>query len=110
MDDDLNTSAALASIFELVRDLNPLLESKEVGGPNREEILAFFNNVNSVFDVFRLEEERLEDDQVMELIQKREGARDRRDFARADEIRDQLLQRGILLEDTREGTRWKRRH
>ena len=109
MDDDLNTSAALASVFELIRDVNPAIEAKEFGGENRAEIVAFFNDVNQVFDVFRIEEEELEDVQVLELIRQREAARDSRDFARSDAIRDQLLEQGILLEDTREGTRWKRR-
>jgi cysteinyl-tRNA synthetase len=109
MDDDLNTSAALASIYELIRDVNPAIESKEFGGENRDEILSFFNAVNLVFDVFRIEEEELEDVQVLELIRQREAARNSRDFAKSDAIRDQLLERGILLEDTREGTRWKRR-
>ena len=109
MDDDLNTSAALASVFELIRDVNPAIEAKEFGGENRAEIVAFFNDVNQVFDVFRIEEEELEDVQVLELSRQREAARDSRDFARSDAIRDQLLEQGILLEDTREGTRWKRR-
>jgi cysteinyl-tRNA synthetase len=109
MDDDLNTSAALAAVFELVRDVNPALEGKEVGAANRDEILAFFSDVNQVFDVFHIEEESLDDEKILELIQEREAARGRRDFARSDAIRDQLLELGIVLEDTREGTRWKRR-
>ena len=85
-----------------------LLEQGKVGGINREAILDFLKDVNCVFDVFQLEEDQLDDEQVGGLIQEREEARRNRDYARGDEIRDLLVQKGIVLEDTREGTRWKR--
>ena len=105
---DLNTSAALAQVFSIVREGNAALEQGSVGPGNRDEILSFLSGVNEVFDVFRLEEDALEDEAVQGLIEDREQARRERDFDRADEIRKELEEKGILLEDTREGTRWKR--
>lgn len=109
LDDDLNTSAALAAIFELIRDLNPALENRQVGGDTRGAVLETFKKFNQVFDVFQVEEESIPDEEVLRLIRERESARKERDFRRADLIRDHLAGLGILLEDTREGTRWKRR-
>ena len=110
MDEDLNTSAALAALFELVRDVNVRLESKQVGSSNRDEVLAFLQDVNQIFDVFEIEELELGDEEVVRLIDEREKARRDREYSRADEIRDLLQERGILLEDTGDGTRWKRRN
>jgi len=108
LDDDLNTSVALATLFELMKDTNILLESQEVGGVNRDQILGLFSDANQVFAVFEAEEPGIEDKEIAELIKEREEARRQRDFQRADEIRDLLIARGILLEDTKAGTRWKR--
>lgn len=110
MDDDLNTSAALAAVFELIRDLNPLLEAQRVGADARESLIGAFRDFNRIFDVFEVDEQSLPDAAIRDLLLERERARKERDFRRADEIRDQLLERGILLEDTKEGTRWKRRN
>ncbi|UCF38615.1 MAG: cysteine--tRNA ligase [Acidobacteriota bacterium] len=110
MDDDLNTSAALASIFELVRDVNIQIEEGSLGGENRDQVLEFLRGVNSVFDVFDVEEQQLDDDEIRQLIEERIQARRDRNFQRADEIRQMLMEKNILLEDTREGTRWKRRN
>lgn len=109
LDQDLNTSAALAAIFELVRDGNQKLEEGTLGAAGRVEILEFFADINQVLDVFQVGAEQLRDEEVKELIRQRERAREQKDFAQADEIRDLLADRDILLEDTKEGTRWKRR-
>ena len=109
LDSDLNTSAALAAVFELVKEGNLLLEKKTVGEANKKQILEFFRDVNKVFDVFQVEETVLEDETIVQLIEERVAARRNKDFQRADEIRDLLEGRGVLLEDTTEGTRWKRR-
>jgi cysteinyl-tRNA synthetase len=106
--EDLNTSGALASVFELVKDTNLLLEKGEVGIANRDALLSFLADANRVLDVFQVEEQRLEDDEILRLIEERRQARTSRDFGRADEIREILVKRGIALEDTKEGTRWKR--
>ena len=109
MDDDLNTSAALAALYELIRDGNVALEEKRLGAANRDRILEFFHDANRIFDVFQVEAVQLDDTDIHRLIEEREEARRNRDFKRADEIRAELAERDIQLEDTREGTRWKRR-
>ncbi len=106
--DDLNTSVALAAVFELVKETNPLLEHNQVGPQNRDEILDFLSAANQVFDVFQVAKQQLEDQEVARLIDERREARSRRDFKRSDEIRQLLAERGVALEDTKEGTRWKR--
>jgi len=108
LDSDLNTSAALGAIFELVREGNLLLQEGAVGPKNRDHVLDFFRDVNKIFDVFQVEESVLEDERVVRLIEEREECRRKKDFHRADEIRDSLEKQGILLEDTKDGTRWKR--
>ena len=108
LDNDLNTAEALGALFTLIRRANPLLEEASVGAEQKHEILELFSAANQVFDVFEVEGNQLEDERVRELINQREDARRRRDYTRADEIRDQLAGQGIALEDTREGTRWKR--
>ena len=108
LDNDLNTAEALGALFTLIRRANPLLEEASVGAGQKHEILELFSAANQVFDVFEVEGNQLEDERVQELINQREDARRRRDYTRADEIRDQLAGQGITLEDTREGTRWKR--
>ena len=110
LDNDLNTAEALGALFTLIRRANPLLEEASVGAGQKHEILELFSAANQVFDVFEVEGNQLEDERVQELINQREDARRRRDYTRADEIRDQLAGQGIALEDTREGTRWKRSH
>ncbi|HSR54208.1 MAG TPA: DALR domain-containing protein, partial [Acidobacteriota bacterium] len=110
LDDDLNVSEALAALFELVRQANLAVDAGKVGEGNRRAILKLFQDANSIFDVFQLEEEELQDQEIAGLIEDRVQARRNRDFARADEIRDQLAEQGIILEDTKEGTRWKRVH
>jgi len=108
LDEDLNTSVALGALFELIRDTNILLERQEVGTVNRDQILGLFADANQVFAVFETEERQTEDQEISGLIQERKEARRQRDFRRADEIRDLLASRGIILEDTKAGTRWKR--
>ena len=109
MDDDLNTSAALAAVYELIREVNTLLDRRKMNRGDRGEVLGFLEAVNMVFDVFSLEQEVLEDQDILELIEERNAARKNRDFKRADQIRDMLLDKDIVLEDAKEGTRWKRR-
>ncbi len=108
LDDDLNTSEALGALFSLTREANILLDRGEVGAGDRDRLLDFFRGANQIFDVFQTEAQRLEDSEIAALIEERKQARARRNFARSDEIRDELLKRGIILEDTKEGTRWKR--
>jgi len=109
MDDDLNTSVALAAIHDLKREVNTALDSCALRADDRRDILALVERFNSVLNIFGEGEGELLDAEIQSLIDERQQARHRRDFARADEIRDQLAARGITLEDTRDGVRWKRR-
>lgn len=107
MDDDLNTADAISAIFELVKFANTHggeASSREFVDRVRTEIIELSDILGLIVEK---EEENL-DDAIEKLIQERQAARKARDFKRADEIRDELLAQGIILEDTREGVKWKR--
>jgi cysteinyl-tRNA synthetase len=109
MDDDLNTSVALAAIHELTRVVNPVLAKARLLEDNKRELIAAIERFDSVLNVFGDSEPQNVDLEIQALITLRQEARHRRDFARADEIRDQLAERGIILEDTKDGVRWKKK-
>jgi cysteinyl-tRNA synthetase len=109
MDEDLNTSVALAAIHELKTEINKALDGCTLREDDRADVLALVERFNSVLNIFPEEQAVLLDEDIQRLIDERQQARHRRDFARADEIRDQLASLGITLEDTRDGVRWKRR-
>ncbi|MBI1390162.1 MAG: cysteine--tRNA ligase [bacterium] len=108
MDDDLDTPRASSALFDFIRDANKIFDSEAVGSKQAQEALELLDRVDETFGVMK-EDEALLDDEVDQLIQERQDARKNRNFARADEIRDLLAGKGIILEDTREGVRWKRR-
>lgn len=112
--DDLNTAAGLGAIFDLIRALNIAMDSREVGKGDASEIIAAFNHFDRVLGVLSLR--RAEDRtppipqaEVDAAIQARQQARRSRDFGEADRIRQDLLAKGVILEDSPQGTRWKRR-
>lgn len=112
MDDDFNTAAALGAVFEAVKHVNTYL--KETDTPQSDVLAkaeAFFREVDSVMGILGLDEKGPgEDHEAIEaLILERTEARKQKNFARSDEIRDMLSARGIVLEDTPEGTKWKRK-
>jgi len=109
MDDDLNTSVALAAIHELTRVVNPVLTKGKLLEDNKRELIAAIERFDSVLNIFGQPQRELVDEEIQALIEERQEARHRRDFARADEIRDELAERGIILEDTKDGVRWKKR-
>ena len=109
MDDDLNTSVALAAIHNLKREVNTALDNHALRAEDQRDLLALVARFDSVLNIFGAPEGVMLDEEIQRLINDRQEARHRRDFARADQIRDELLQRGITLEDTRDGVRWKRR-
>jgi cysteinyl-tRNA synthetase len=109
MDDDLNTSVALAAVHNLTREANRALDACSVREDDRRAILDLVGRFDSVLGVFGPERQEMLDSEVQALIDERQEARRRRDFKRADELRDRLTELGIVLEDTRDGVRWKRR-
>jgi len=109
MDDDFNTSVALAAVHNLTREVNSALARKQVRADNQRELLELISRFDSVLNIFGEEQREILDSEVQALIDERQEARRRRDFTRADEIRIELQQRGIILEDTKDGLRWKRK-
>ncbi len=107
MDDDFNTADALAAIFNLVKYCNTNTDSDS----SKAYLTKLLDRLNMLCDVLGLivdQEEEMLDGEIEEMIQDRQAARQAKDFARADEIRDALLAKGIQLKDTREGVQWKR--
>ena len=114
MEQDLNTSGALGTIFDLVRTLNTALDSNEFGTGDVAVVRAAFDRFDNVLGVIRLRQQEdqqtvLPADEIDRLVARRQEARKRRDFAEGDRIRQQLLDAGIVLEDSATGTRWKRK-
>ena len=108
MDDDFNTADALAVLFELARETNAYLKATNPLRIVVEETLSLFEELGGVLGFFIAKEDIL-DARVEELIEKREDARREKDWATADTIRDQLQDMGIVLEDTPQGLRWRRK-
>ena len=107
MDDDFNTADALAAIFELVKFANTNVNENS----SKEFAAGLYEELFKLSDVLGLKIEKKEeilDKEIEDLIQERQAARKAKDFKRADEIRDELLKKGIILKDTREGVKWQR--
>jgi cysteinyl-tRNA synthetase len=111
LDDDLNTAEALAAIFEFVREANIAMDQGGFLSGNRESALVVLEHFDSFFDVLKPTAATggLSDADIDKLIGERTVAKKARDFARADAVRAQLLEQGIILEDTKDGVRWKRK-
>jgi cysteinyl-tRNA synthetase len=111
LNDDLNSAEALAAVFEFVRDLNSAMDSGEFRAGNTPAALEFLARFDSIFDVLKptAKAGELSDAEIDSRIAERVAAKKSRDFALADQIRDQLLAQGIILEDTKSGVRWKRK-
>lgn len=107
MDDDFNTADALAAVFELVKfaNTNVTEESSKAFAAGLLELLV---KLCDVLGIIAVKKEEILDKEIEDLIQERQEARKAKNFARADEIRDELLAKGIILKDTREGVKWKR--
>jgi len=108
MDDDLNTAAALGALFSLIRDANIAIDNGRVTSNDAEGIKTAMMRVDPVLDLYPRRDDAL-DQSVEKLIDARNAARRSRNFAESDRIRDELLSKGIILEDTPGGTRWRRR-
>ncbi|HEX7183334.1 MAG TPA: cysteine--tRNA ligase [Thermoanaerobaculia bacterium] len=115
--DDLNIAAALAALFVFVKEVNVAIEEGRLGTGDRDRILAALADVDrvlAVLDPAAWPEEGAgaaagDDEEIEQLIRDRNDARKRRDFSAADRLRDELASRGVVLEDTPQGTRWKRK-
>ncbi len=107
LDDDLNLPQGIGVVFELVREANAALDENRVGAGARGALLGLLEDVDGHLDVMGGEEPGLADE-VERLIAEREAARAAKDFDRADRIREALRERGIALEDSRDGVRWRR--
>ncbi len=105
LDDDLNISGAIGSVFELVKEFNTKFD--EVGGENAQNALEFLKKADSILGVMNFKEEILDED-IQKLIEERNEARKTKNFKRADEIRDMLKEQGIILKDSKDGTIWQK--
>ena len=111
MDDDLNTAEALAAVFEYLREANIALDAGEFHAGNLAGARALLELFDSVFEVLKpsTATNGMAENEIENLIAERTAAKKSRNFARADEIRNQLLAAGVILEDTKDGVRWKRK-
>lgn len=109
MDEDFNTPEAITAMFELTGTANRYLQNASVSKDVLAEIIATFTKMDSVLQLLYAEERGERDEEVEQLIEERQVARQTRNWARADEIRDLLTSKGIVLEDTAQGIRWRRK-
>jgi cysteinyl-tRNA synthetase len=114
LESDLNTAAALAAIFDLVRDVNAAIDAREVSAADAVAVRELFDEFDRVLGVISLRQAEdaqppMPIEEIEQAIQDRQAARQRRDFAAADRIRHELADRGVLLEDNPAGTRWKKK-
>jgi cysteinyl-tRNA synthetase len=131
MEDDLNTARASAAIFDMVREANTLADRGELREGNKAPLLEALQQFDAIFAVLKDDDaekmqaaadwaksqgiaieaqvSQISEDEINRLIEERNAAKKTRDFARSDTIRKQLLDAGIIVEDTKEGTRWKRK-
>jgi cysteinyl-tRNA synthetase len=106
LDDDLNVSAALAVVFDLVRDLNRRIDSRSLSTSDASRALEQLRSFDAVLGVLPADETI--DEEIQSLLDERVAARAARDWAASDRLRDELAGRGIAVEDTRDGQRWRR--
>ena len=107
MDDDFNTADAISAIFELVKFAN-IQASAERSAAFLKEMKNLIVTLSDILGLIVEKEEEMLDTDIEQLIAERQAARKAKNFARADEIRDELLAKGIVLKDTREGVVWTR--
>jgi cysteinyl-tRNA synthetase len=107
LDDDLNVSPALAAVFELIRELNRRIDARQLSTADAGRAAAFLRDLDRVFGIAPVVEETL-DAELQKLLDDRAAARAGRDWSASDRLRVALAERGILVEDTRDGQRWRR--
>jgi cysteinyl-tRNA synthetase len=111
LEDDLNTARALGALFDMVREANTAADRNELRADDKAPLLAALGQFEEIFDVLKEDpvSGAISDDEVERLMAERNAAKKARDFARADAIRKQLTDAGIIVEDTKDGIRWKRK-
>lgn len=109
MNDDFNTPDAITAVFDWVSEANHLLQRDVVHRAELQAVLHTFHSMNSVLRIYSEPSEELLDDEIEQLIAERVEARKTKNWGRADEIRDLLAAKGIVLEDTAQGMRWRRK-
>jgi cysteinyl-tRNA synthetase len=107
LDDDLNISPALAALFELVRELNRRIDARQLSTSDATRAIAFVRDLDRVLAVTQAQEEGLSAE-LQALLVQRAASRTARDWAGSDRLRAELAERGVLVEDTRDGQRWRR--
>lgn len=108
MDDDFNVQNAMTALYEMAKLMNIYAEKEQVSQTLAQKVLNKFEKLTSVLGI-KMPKSELLDDDIEKLIQERNLARSHKDYARSDEIRDELKDQGIILEDTAQGTRWRRK-
>jgi len=108
MDDDLNVSSALAAVFDFVKAINSHIDNKAIDKKSAAETLDFLKNVDSVLGVMSFEKEEQLPEELAKLVEKREQLRKEKKWAESDKVRQLLKEKGIWLDDTPEGVKWKR--
>jgi len=110
LENDLDIAGALESLFSTVRELNRLLSDGKISKEEANKCIEFLRRIDSVLGVMNWEDENSElPSDILTMIREREEARRRKDYALADRIRDELEEKGILLIDTKEGVKWKKK-
>jgi len=105
MDDNLNVPNAMATIFDFSKEINKLIDEKEVGKSGAKEAISFLKKINEVLGILKFEQKEIMlTEKQKELIEERNKARASKDFTKADEIRDKLKEAGFGLKDNPDGT------
>ncbi len=108
LSDDLNISEALAALFELIRQANVLIKQNKILREDARKLISFIHSLDLVLAVLPQEKEESLPPEILKKIKEREKARQKKNYQLADKIRQELKEQGIILEDTKDGVRWKR--
>jgi cysteinyl-tRNA synthetase len=106
---DLNISISLSSLFEMIRTVNTLIKKEKVGREDAKNLIDFIHSLDKILTILPARKEETLSHEIIKKIEEREKARKENNFHLADKIRDELLEMDIILEDTREGVRWKKK-
>jgi len=108
--DDLNSPKAIGSLFDFVKDINHAIDLGKMSPSDAEDTVNYFYKINLFLGILHFENPKsIGDEEIDSLINQRIEARKNKDFKTSDEIRDILLKKGIIIEDTKSGIKWKRK-